>query len=70
MDTGFMIAALIIGLYVCLGPLVFLFLYIVFDRLAELEPEPRPQKESLPVDTALWSPSHIQAFLDHRAWRP
>lgn len=69
MDTGFMIAALIIGLYVCLGPLVFLLLYIIFDKLAEQEPQPQPRHApSKPDDVALWGPSRVRTFLDHKKW--
>ncbi|NCD25760.1 MAG: hypothetical protein EOL86_09240 [Deltaproteobacteria bacterium] len=67
MDSGFMILALIIGLYVTLGPLVFVFLYIIFDRLAEYEPKPkRKSGEILPKDNALLSPRHIRILLDRK----
>ena len=67
MDSGFMILALIIGLYVCLGPLVFVFLYIVFDRLAEYEPKPhRRTQDSSSLDPALLSPQHIRTLLERK----
>lgn len=67
MDSGFMILALIIGLYVCLGPLVFVFLYILFDRLAEYEPRPHQKTQELSsIDLALLSPQHIRVLLERK----
>ncbi|GAB1408863.1 hypothetical protein MASR1M90_00170 [Desulfovibrionales bacterium] len=62
MDTGFMIAALVIGLYVCLGPFVFLALYVVFDRFAERDPVQKKQPALLDERPALWTKAHVHAY--------
>ncbi|NLY40187.1 MAG: hypothetical protein GX055_01010 [Desulfovibrionales bacterium] len=62
MDTGFMIASLVIGLYVCLGPFVFLALYVLFDRFAEREPAQKKQPALLDDNPALWTKAHTDAY--------
>lgn len=66
MDTGVMIAVQIIGLYICLGPFVFLGLYILFDHLAERGHEQAPSQTLLDEDPALWTPAHVHAFFQHK----
>lgn len=67
MDTGFLIVILIVGLYVAFGPLIFLGLYIVFDRLAESEPTLLHTKKSVKqTDSALWSKGELEAFVKKR----
>jgi hypothetical protein len=66
MDTGLMIAVQLIGLYVILGPLVVLGLYILFDRLAESEPQSNKRVRNLDSDPALWNSNHVRAYFDQK----
>lgn len=67
MDTGFLIVILIVGLYIAFGPLIFLGLYIVFDRLAESEPTLlHAKKSAIPRDSALWSRKELGDFVKKR----
>ena len=63
MDLGMQIAVDVLTIYGCLGPFVFLGLYVLFDRFAERDvPTPRqsPSKES---DPALWSEEDVRNHL-------
>lgn len=66
MDTGVMIAVQIIGLYVVLGPFVFLGLYILFDRFAEREPAPKKQPALLDEHPAVWTATHVDAYFSKK----
>jgi hypothetical protein len=66
MDTGVMIAVLIIGLYICAGPFILLGLYILFDRLAERDPVTTPVKDLLDRDPSLWSPADVDEYLTRK----
>lgn len=67
MDTGVMIAVLIIGLYICAGPFILLGLYILFDRLAERDPMTTPAKDLLDKDPSLWGPADVDEYLARKA---
>lgn len=67
MDTGLLIAIQIVGLYLCLGPFVFLGLYVLFDRLAEEDPAQGKKKKKQQDDPALWNSAQIRAFFDKKA---
>ncbi len=62
MDTGVLIAVQIIGLYVCLGPVVCLGLYVLFDRLAERDPGQKRPNALRETDPALWTPAQVDEF--------
>jgi len=66
MDTGLMIAVQLISLYVILGTLVVLGLYILFDRLAESEPQSSKNVRKLDSDPALWNSNHVRAYFDQK----
>jgi len=63
MDTGVMIAVLIIGLYICAGPFILLGLYILFDSLAERGPRAKPMKDIRKKDPSLWTTADVDAYL-------
>ncbi len=63
MDTGVMIAVLIIGLYICAGPFILLGLYILFDSLAERGPSARPVKDIREKDPSLWTTADVDEYL-------
>lgn len=66
MDLGFKIALDVIGIYCCLGPFVFLGLYILFDRFAEHDVK-APQKKNIPPkDPALWTFQDTEAHFDRK----
>lgn len=68
MDLGFQLALQVLGVYSLLGPFVFLGLYIVFDRLAERDPDVFTKKKQVPVHPDLWSPQEIDTYLDKKAF--
>ncbi len=63
MDTGVMIAVLIIGLYICAGPFILLGLYILFDSLAERGPSARLVKDIREKDPSLWTTADVDDYL-------
>lgn len=68
MDLGVQLALQVLGVYSLLGPFVFLGLYILFDRLAEREPDMFRKKKQSPVHPDLWSAADIDRYLDKRAF--
>lgn len=67
MDTGVLIAVLIIGLYICAGPFILLGLYVLFDRLAEREPRTRLVKNAGDKDPSLWTTADVNEYLARKS---
>jgi|GEM_PF-2439870 len=68
MDKGIQLAVDVLSIYFLLGPLVFLGLYIFFDRLAEQEPDVFKKKDDKVDHPDLWAPEEIDAYLKKKAF--
>ncbi|MDA8402939.1 MAG: hypothetical protein M0Z56_01895 [Desulfobacteraceae bacterium] len=54
----------LISIYMLLGPVVLLGLYILFDRIEKQKTLMTPKTET--KDPALWTSDDVRYYLDHR----
>ena len=60
MSAGPLIAINIIFLYAILGPMVILGIYVLFDSLSHVSPEPKTSRDTRPQDPALWTRQDLE----------
>jgi hypothetical protein len=68
MDKGITLAIDVITIYLLLGPFVFLGLYILFDRLAERDPDVFRKKDDNRMHPDLWSATDMEEYFAKKAF--
>lgn len=66
MNIGFMLALQILGIYLILGPLVVLGLYIFLDCLVDSEKHSKKLDSTLALPMDLWTTENIQKYFGNR----